>query len=203
MLCARAELLVQGKMIYRFCASSFSFRGVLHCCACCSCPRSCYRCSGKNTFILAPPIVARSPRARQQQRSSGCSDCWRRKTPLYFRTTFHVKGLEIEPREYSILTKSRIKEVFDTHMGAGALDHRPYLAAASVLPMRTNNYVVSPSTAVFRGGGDGPRMKQRRRRLADGWTVSRPQNLDKAARPTSRLSGLIFVACMGVPQTLL
>lgn len=52
-------------------------------------------------------------------------------------------GLEIEPREYNILTKSRIKEVFETHMGAGVLDHRPYLAAASVLPMRTNNYVVS------------------------------------------------------------
>lgn len=56
-------------------------------------------------------------------------------------------GLEIEPREYQILTKSRIQEVFETHMGAGALDHRPYLAAASVLPMRTNNYVVSLSQA--------------------------------------------------------
>ncbi|CAN0130866.1 unnamed protein product, partial [Hapterophycus canaliculatus] len=43
---------------------------------------------------------------------------------------------------YSILTKSRIKDVFETHMGAGALDHRPFVAAASVLPMRTNNYVV-------------------------------------------------------------
>lgn len=52
-------------------------------------------------------------------------------------------GLEIEPREYSILTKSRIKEVFEKHMGGSALDHRPYVAAASVLPMRTNNYVVS------------------------------------------------------------
>lgn len=56
-------------------------------------------------------------------------------------------GLEIEPREYNIITKSRIKEVFETRMGAGALDHRPYLAAASVLPMRTNNYVVSATAA--------------------------------------------------------
>lgn len=51
-------------------------------------------------------------------------------------------GLDIEPREYNILTKSRIKDVFDTRIGPGALDHRPYVAAASVLPMRTNNYVV-------------------------------------------------------------
>lgn len=47
-------------------------------------------------------------------------------------------------------------------MGAGALDHRPYLAAASVLPMRTNNYVVSSSgigaKSVENDGGVGGRL---------------------------------------------
>lgn len=53
-------------------------------------------------------------------------------------------GLDVQPRKYNILTKSRIRDIFDKYAGPGMLDHRPFFAAASVLPMRTNNYVVGP-----------------------------------------------------------
>ena len=57
---------------------------------------------------------------------------------------YHKAGLDVQPRKYSIITKSRIRDIFDKYAGPGMLDHRPFFAAASVLPMRTNNYVVGP-----------------------------------------------------------
>lgn len=63
--------------------------------------------------------------------------------PAIVRNCTSRAGLDVQPRDYTIVTKSRIGDVFDKHIGPGVLDHRPYLAAASVLPMRTNNYVVS------------------------------------------------------------
>jgi hypothetical protein len=54
--------------------------------------------------------------------------------------TCTTPGVEIPKLDYQILTKSYIKPVFE-HFGV-KLDHRPYVAAASVFPMRTNSYVV-------------------------------------------------------------
>jgi L-lysine 2,3-aminomutase len=49
-------------------------------------------------------------------------------------------GLDIKPREYKLFTKQQIGKVLQER-GVN-IDYRPWLAAASVLPMRTNNYVV-------------------------------------------------------------
>mmetsp|Transcript_13337 Transcript_13337/g.17095 ORF Transcript_13337/g.17095 Transcript_13337/m.17095 type:complete len:549 (+) Transcript_13337:110-1756(+) len=49
-------------------------------------------------------------------------------------------GINIEAPHFKLYTKSLIKELFNKKLPD--TDHRPYTAVASVLPMRSNNYVV-------------------------------------------------------------
>lgn len=54
-------------------------------------------------------------------------------------------GEYIKPLQWKMYTKSHIPAILNTYWpgGAQSVDPLPYLAAASVLPMRTNNYVVT------------------------------------------------------------
>lgn len=49
-------------------------------------------------------------------------------------------GVEIEAPEFKLYTKSLIKDLMAKRMPG--VDHRPYTAVSSVIPMRSNNYVV-------------------------------------------------------------
>jgi len=59
----------------------------------------------------------------------------------------HVEysGLKIEPLNYELYSKNRINEILKSKLNISDynnIDYIPYLAASTVLPMRTNNYVV-------------------------------------------------------------
>lgn len=56
-----------------------------------------------------------------------------------------LTGEYIKPLQWKMYTKSHIPAILNTYWpgGAQSVDPLPYLAAASVLPMRTNNYVVT------------------------------------------------------------
>lgn len=54
-----------------------------------------------------------------------------------------VSALRFEPRELKLFTRSQIPAVLRTRVGnSDVIDPLPFMAAASVLPMRANNYVV-------------------------------------------------------------
>ncbi len=63
----------------------------------------------------------------------------------------HVKrhcltaALNIKPRQIKLYTRSQIPAVLNAYLdssGSDVIDPLPFMAAASVLPMRANNYVV-------------------------------------------------------------
>ena len=51
-------------------------------------------------------------------------------------------ALKIKPRTIKLYTRSQIPAVLNAYIGNDILDPVPFMAAATVLPMRANNYVV-------------------------------------------------------------
>lgn len=59
-------------------------------------------------------------------------------------STFYFPGPRIEPLKWKMYTKSHIPALLNTYWPRShSIDALPFYAAATVLPMRTNNYVVS------------------------------------------------------------
>ena len=57
---------------------------------------------------------------------------------------FYLLGPYIEPLKWKMYTKSHIPALLNAYWPrAASVDPLPYFAAASILPMRTNSYVVS------------------------------------------------------------
>ena len=59
-------------------------------------------------------------------------------------STFYFPGPRIEPLKWKMYTKSHIPALLNTYWPRShSVDALPFYAASTVLPMRTNNYVVS------------------------------------------------------------